>query len=85
MKIFLLRPIKDLKNDPWSPWYDKAFGFVIVAESEDAARKLTENHTGDEAGWDNRWPNPWLDPTLSTCVEVPIDEARMVLRDFASA
>lgn len=50
-KLWLLRPI-DENSPPWTPWYDKAFGFVIRAESEREARRMTEsrtNITGDEA------------------------------------
>lgn len=36
MKLWLLRPVVGLdENDnPWWPWYDKAFGFVVRAETE---------------------------------------------------
>lgn len=37
MKIWLLRPIDGC--DEWNPWYDKAFGFVVCANSEQEARE----------------------------------------------
>ena len=33
MKLWLLKPIKR-----WTVWYDKAFGFVVRAATEDEAR-----------------------------------------------
>ncbi len=43
MKLYLLRPLK-----VWQPWYDKCFGMVIRANSEEEARKEASNHSGDE-------------------------------------
>lgn len=85
MKLWLLQP-KDLPpgNDPWHPWYDKAFGFVVRAETEREARDIAHDCAGDE----NRDPRaqPWKDAAYSTCVELTIDgEAGMVLRNFHSA
>ena len=47
MKLWLLRPREDLPydKDPWEPWYDKAFGFVVRAETEERARAI-----GQESG-----------------------------------
>lgn len=53
MKLWLLRPIKD-----WIPWYDKSFGFVIRAESEDAAREMADKNRENENAKNG---NPWLD------------------------
>ena len=94
MKLWILRPNEKLtnnKNSPWEPWYDKAFGFIIRAETEDRAREIANDHGGDEIGDPHYLPDrhgidPWLDKTLSTCVELKsngIEE--MILRDFASA
>lgn len=82
MKLWLLRPI-DPKAGPWCPWYDKAFGFVIRAATQAAARKVADENAADEN--DNR-NHPWLNPTLSTCTELrPEGAPGLVLRDFAAA
>lgn len=94
MKLWLLRPVDDLPDgdNPWEPWYDKAFGFVVRAESEADARALADRDAGDE----NRGvflgrktadtKNPWLDSRYSTCAELTAEgEPRVVIKDFASA
>ena len=88
MKLWLLRPIEDY-GGAWRPWYDKCFGAVVAAETEEEARGLIE--TGDEdtskrteLDLDKRI-NPWLDPTLSTCVELESTEAGQIIQDFRSA
>jgi hypothetical protein len=83
MKLWLLRPIEGLENDPWEPWYDKVFGFVIRAETEERAREIANENGRDETckfnariyreGRDPIYltlPDPWLDSTLSTCDEL---------------
>lgn len=37
MRLWELRPI-DKDSGPWEPWYDKAFGFVVRADTEAQAR-----------------------------------------------
>lgn len=85
MKLWLLEPLEDTERNyhqpgsPWDPWYDKAFGFVVRAESEADARALANEEHGDEG-------DAWLDPALSKCVELTADgEPGVVLRDFAAA
>lgn len=95
MKLWLLRPADKLADDnnPWSPWYDKAFGFVVAAPSENDARIIADRDAGDEnrgSFYDGRkWEgNPWLKPHLSTCVELRPEnftEPGVVLKDFAAA
>ena len=91
MKLWLLRPVGFSEGDgfwkfptvdnPWNPWYDKAFGFVIRAGTEDEARKLADGEAGDE-----NHDRPWLDPNLSVCEELTSDgPVEIVIRDFASA
>lgn len=94
MKLWLLRPVetdaiapngKPCKRIPaaWEPWYDKAFGFVVRAESEEAARALAHADGGDESRGDRA---PWLDPQQSICVELTEQGTEeVVVRDFASA
>ena len=94
MKLWLLRPMDGLaKNDnPWKPWYDKAFGFVVRAETEDEARSLAHADAGDEnrgtflGGKIADTNQPWKDAKYSTCVELlPEGAAEVVMKDFARA
>lgn len=74
MNIYLLNPVKD-----WEPWYDKIFGFVVVAENEKNARKLASMQCGDEG------PGVWLRSEYTSCKIVPTDKEEVILRDLASA
>lgn len=77
MKLWILRPVRD-----WEPWYDKAFGFVVCAETEAAARALVTRST--EAG--DEGDGVWSDPKETTCVELVAEEGeRIVMRDFYAA
>lgn len=84
MKLWLLCPADGLaKNDnPWVPWYDKAFGFVLRAGTETEARNMAHDEGGDE----NRGKTtaePWKDAKYSTCVELlPEASAGVVMQDF---
>jgi hypothetical protein len=85
MKLWILRPVEGLAyniDNPWEPWYDKAFGFVVRADTEEEARKLAESDSGDES----YGGTPWLDAALSTCAELlPEGDACVVMKDFHSA
>lgn len=84
-RLWLLCPISRLPNndDPWKPWYDKAFGFVVRAETEEAARQLAHVNAGDE---NHCGLAPWQNARYSTCVELPSDgPTETVLRSFRSA
>lgn len=94
MKIWELRPADNLadKDNPWEPWYDKAFGFIVMAHTESEARQLAHAEAGDEnRGWFlnekvSNTKTPWLDSNYSTCVELGTGgEPRVIMRDFASA
>jgi hypothetical protein len=79
MKLWLLRPIKNLDDNPWYPWYDKAFGFVVRAETEESARNIANKNGGVETGPIDLTVyrvggDPWLDPAFSSCVELLADE-----------
>lgn len=85
MKIYELRPIGNLdpKDDPWNPWYDKCFGFVIVANNEQEARLLAHKNACDE-NTNNK--TPWLHKKYSTCIEVEsIGLPRVVIKDVDHA
>lgn len=93
MKLFLLRPKEDLPADdnPWDPWYDKAFGFVVRAENETKARALANSEGGDETGKRNiiiyrTGGDPWLDPKYSSCKELSQEgDEEIIMRDYAKA
>ena len=83
MKLWLLRPIENTLLDPWEPWYDKAFGFVVRAETEADARRLAGEQAGDEK---SKNLNPWTDDDYSTCEELTAEgEAEVMIQDFHSA
>jgi hypothetical protein len=48
MKLWLLRPIEGLKDDPWESKYSKSFGFVMRAKTEEDARKYTDVEEGEK-------------------------------------
>lgn len=81
MKLWILRPAKE--SLLWNPWYDKAFGFVIRAETEEDARRIAQENAGDET----RYNAPaWTDPVNSTCIELTADgPEEEIMRDFAAA
>lgn len=94
MKLWKLTNRETLpeNDDPWDPWYDKAFGFVVRAETEEDARKIADKNAGGENRgefMDRRIANtnhPWLYAKYSTCEELTADgEAGMILRDFHAA
>ena len=89
MKLWILRPVENLpeSGNPWVPWYDKAFGFVVRAETEDVARALAHAGAGDENYAEKEGASqPWMNAKYSTCVELTADgESSVVMRDFAAA
>lgn len=82
MKLYLIRPINPNRN-PWDPWYDKAFGFVVRADNESEARAMVGEEAGDEI---RKAPDAWANPQYSSCVELTAEgEAEVVIRDFHAA
>ena len=82
-----MRPIEG--KEAWEPWYDKSFGFVIRAESEDEARKIADENAGNE-NMDNETykdtKHPWLDPKQATCVVLTNDgKQELIIKDFKAA
>jgi len=91
MKLWLLRAQKNLPrgDDPWEPWYDKTFGFVVRAETEKEARKFAHDNAGDENRgrlFSNKaaaTKTPWLEAKYSTCTELSVKgDIGVVLKDF---
>jgi len=66
MKLWILSPFEGLpeSSNPWVPWYDKCFGLVIRAETEEEARNIAN----DKQGYDLN--GAWLDTKLSKCEEL---------------
>lgn len=92
-KLFILRPIDNLAPNPWSPWYDKAFGFIVCAKDEKEARKLAQDDGGDEIT-DFKYNNSppwadipaWTDNRYSTCEELlATNKSEIIIKDFAAA
>jgi hypothetical protein len=93
MHLWLLRPRDDLpiSDHPWEPFDDKAFGFVVRAETEADARQLANAAGGDECGPIRTEPyrvggDPWLDPRYSSCVELlPDGPPGVIILDYRQA
>lgn len=90
MKLWRLQPQDERPegNDPWTPWYDKCFGFVIRAPDEDVARRIaaTRRPWTEGGSFGEEGPEAWLDPTLSECQELtPDGEPEVLLYQFSSA
>ncbi len=99
-KLWLLRPREDLSktDNPWEPWYNRAFGFVVRAETEAEARRMPirgkkhSRHDGtsfymSETGDEIRGQvDVWTDRKYTTCTELTNEgEPGIIIRDFASA
>lgn len=83
MKLWLLRPADwdaeaaSTRLPAWTPWYDKAYGFVVRAADEAAARTAAAGRAGDEGA------EVWTDPASTSCVELMADgPAEVVMGDF---
>lgn len=93
MRLWLLRPRELPKGDnPWEPWYDKCFGFVVRAETEATARRIAQENACDEKS-DSflgiktaDTTTPWEDSKYSTCEELTADgDEGIVIEDVHSA
>lgn len=83
-KLYILRPIgytgPDWEQGLWNPWYDKCFGFVVSAESEEEAREIASKSARNETA------KAWLSLKESTCTELaPTVKSQIIIRDFAAA
>ena len=85
MKLWILRPVEG--DALWEPWYDKAFGFVVRAETEEEARAFSQEEGGDEvSAWRSEGKPAWTNPSHSTCEPLDIGgEAGIIMKDFAAA
>lgn len=85
MKLWLLKckALHGVKDNPWSPWYDTAQGFVIRAETTEQARTLALSHGGYEV---DKYPDAWTNPKYSSCEELIAEgKEALILRDFSAA
>ena len=87
MKLYILRQVKE-----WEPWYDTARGFIVRAESEQAARQLIYDYSKDCGIWQDdlksgyEGKEVWLNPELTTCTELnPKGKSEIIMRDFHHA
>ena len=83
MKLWLLQvKTPRMPDDPWTPWYDKSFGFVVRAVDEAEARQIADRNSGDES----RKMKPWLDERYSTCEQLTSHGSiGLILNDYRSA
>ena len=81
MKLWLLRPIdEDSEDSPWTTGYDMAFGFVVRAETELAARLVASARHGDEGG------TAWLLREQTKCEELRTSGVEeVVIMDYGAA
>ncbi len=87
MTLWLLKPRDDLPvlDNPWTPSYDRVFGFVVRAESEEEARRMV-TRSGETGAEVIRHPDAWLSNDYSICMELtPDGEANIILRDYGIA
>ena len=94
MYLFILKPREDLQKDdnPWKPWYDKCFGFVVRAENEESAREIAQDNAHDEkrneffGRKESNTTEPWLNPQYSTCTVLElIGPSELILSDVHHA
>lgn len=79
MKLYKIEARCDLpcNDNPWIPWYDKTFGYIIRAVSEEAARTIAHEDDGEM---------PWKDDRYSLCTEItPKGKAEILLEDHHAA
>ena len=91
MKLWLLRPVGGLptKENPWEPWYDKAFDFVVRAKDEEHARLFAHENGGGENNsgrYGEGLCSPWFDARFSTCtVLTAAGERGVIIQDYHAA
>lgn len=84
--IWILRPVCNLDPDPWDPWYNRVFGFVVRADNEQEARKFANSEGGAETSEFKGHGDVWLDPNKTTCEILSSEgEKGIILKDFASS
>ena len=81
MILWLLRPKNEGETSGlWFRWYDKTFGFVVRAETEEQARILASHKCGDEG------KEAWLKEEHSNCIELSEEgESEVIIEDHHAA
>lgn len=78
MQLFLLKAIDGCEE--FDPWYDKAFGHVVRADSEEKARRLAADACGAEG------KGAWLDANKTSCAKLTaMGDEEVILTDFHAA
>lgn len=79
MRLWLLRPHTEVLargRSPWRPWFEKVFGVVVRASSEEEARALAQSEAGSEGlgiyqglglASEQVAKAVWLDPLFTAC------------------
>lgn len=79
MRLWLLRPHTEVLargRSPWRPWFEKVFGVVVRASSEEEARALAHSEAGSEGlgiyqglglASEQVAKAVWLDPLFTAC------------------
>ena len=92
--LWLLRPVDNLpdSDNPWHPWYDKCFGFVVRAETEEKTRTMAHRNGKDENMGEfsgnqiSTTTIPWLDKNYSTCIKLTdYGVSEVIIQDCADA
>lgn len=75
---------EEIGAEPWTSWYDKAYGFIVRAPDEATARRLAQANAGAErAAGDDEALGVWLDPAHTSCVPLRADgNAAVLMREF---
>lgn len=81
MKLWILKPIETGEADwPWHPWFDKCFGMVVRADSQEEARLMAAKANSEE-GY-----AAWMDPKLSSCSRLmPRGAPGVILQDVKNS
>ena len=88
MKLWLLKARDDIKNiedsnlNPWEPWFDQNFGYVVRAETEYMARQLASNDGGErveDPALSKEEADGWLNSKYSTCIELTADGPEKII------
>lgn len=87
-KLWILGPRDDLPagDNPWEPWFDKCFGMIVEARTENDARRIAHANCTCKDNTTLRDLGAYLDPAYTTCCELtPIGEERLIMTDFEMA
>ena len=87
-KLWILEPREDLPADdnPWEPWFNRCFGIIVEAATEDRARAIAHENCTCKDQWILRDKRAFIDPRYTTCTELrPSGQDRFVMATFEEA